>query len=36
MNTEANDAPVRRAPIDDGNCIGHGEGTWDYIDGEFS
>lgn len=20
----------------DGHCIGHGEGTWDYIEGEFS
>jgi hypothetical protein len=25
-----------RAKIDGAHCIGHGEGTWDYITGEFS
>lgn len=25
-----------RHPIDGRNCLGHGEGPWDYIQGEFS
>lgn len=25
-----------RAKIDGYHCVGHGEGTWDYIQGEFS
>ncbi len=25
-----------RAKIDGNHCVGHGEGTWDYIQGEFS
>ena len=25
-----------RNKVDDNNCIGHGEGTWDLITGEFS
>ena len=25
-----------RAKINGVHCIGHGEGTWDYITGEFS
>lgn len=27
---------LARAKIDGLHCIGHGEGTWDYIQGEFS
>lgn len=28
--------PLRRHEIDGRWCIGHGEGTWDYMPGEFS
>jgi hypothetical protein len=27
---------LARSLISEGHCIGHGEGTWDYIVGEFS
>lgn len=27
---------LARCRINDGSCIGHGEGTWDYCVGEFS
>ena len=28
-------APARHG-VDDRHCVGHGEGTWDYITGDFS
>ena len=28
--------PLRHDPVDGRHCIGHGEGTWDLIAGEFS
>jgi len=27
---------LARHKVNDGHCIGHGEGTWDLIIGEFS
>ena len=27
---------LRRSKVDGWHCVGHGEGTWDYIQGDFS